>query len=346
MHSLRSEFLDRIGLNMQQAAMLRGLGEYKGKQDLYERRSPETLDTLKDLAEVESTESSNRLEGIVVERKRIQAIVLKSTKPVNRSEQEVAGYRDALSLIHSSWRDLELDVELVRKLHRAMYGYLPEDGGSWKERDNLIIDRYADGSGRVRFRPVAAKDTNEAMKAFIDGYELAEREGRDPLVVIPLTVFDFLCIHPFRDGNGRMARLITLLLLYRSGYTVGRFISLERLFEQSKESYYDTLEASSAGWHDGRHDIMPWLTYFWGVLIKAYKEFEERVGKLTTGRGAKTEQIELAVGRRVGPFAISDIESECPGISRDMIRHVLRRLRDNGIIRSSGTGRGARWTKV
>ena len=183
------------------------------------------------------------------------------------------------------------------------------------------------------------------MELLVERYKDFEKESRDPIIIIPLTVFDFLSIHPFQDGNGRMARLLTLLLLYHTGYEVGRFISLERIFEETKKSYYETLEISSQNWHEGKHDIYPWLTYFWGTLIRAYKEFEERVGVVKTGRGAKTEQIKLAVQRKVGPFAISDIENECPGITRDMIRHVLHQLRDEGLIHSTGVGRGAKWVK-
>ena len=216
----------------------------------------------------------------------------------------------------------------------------------WKEKENVIIDRYSDGTERIRFRPVSPENTPRAMDLMIERYNKAVLDRRDPLVVIPLVIFDFLCTHPFQDGNGRIARLLTLLLLYQAGYEVGRSISLERIFEETKESYYETLERSSQKWHEEEHDIMPWLTYFWGTLIRAYKEFEERVGTITTGRGSKTEQIKLAVERKVGPFSISDIENECPGISRDMIRHVLRTLRNDGIIRSTGIGRGAKWVKV
>jgi Fic family protein len=184
------------------------------------------------------------------------------------------------------------------------------------------------------------------MELLVEQYQESILEGGDPLIIIPFAVFDFLCIHPFQDGNGRISRLLTLLLLYHAGYKVGRYISVERIFEDSKEGYYETLEASSSGWHDGEHDIMPWLTYFWGVLIRTYKEFEERVGVITTGRGSKTEQIELAVKRKVGPFAISEIENECPGISRDMIRYVLRKMRDADHIRSLGIGRKAKWIKI
>ena len=165
------------------------------------------------------------------------------------------------------------------------------------------------------------------------------------MVVIPLAILDFLCVHPFRDGNGRAARLLTLLLLYHFEYRVGRYISLERIFEESKETYYETLERCSQGWHQGKHNAYPWMDYFWGVLLRAYREFEERVGNIRTGKGSKTEQIRNAVERRIGPFAISDIESDCPWISREMIRLVLRQLRDERAIVLQGKGRGAKWIR-
>ena len=169
--------------------------------------------------------------------------------------------------------------------------------------------------------------------------------GVEPLVLVPLAVLDFLCIHPFRDGNGRVSRLLTLLLLYHFGYDVGRYISLERVVEQSRETYYEALARSSQGWHEGRHDVRPWLEYFWGVLLRAYREFEERVDTLSIGKGSKTQLVRDAVGRRVGPFSISDIEADSPGVSRDMVRVVLRQLRDEGAITPQGRGRGARWIR-
>ena len=175
--------------------------------------------------------------------------------------------------------------------------------------------------------------------------KLIEEHGKEPLLVTPLAILDFLCIHPFSEGNGRVSRLLTLMMLYHFGYEVGRYISLERIFEQSKESYYETLEACSQGWHDARHDVRPWLNYFWGVLIRAYKEFEERVGSVASGKGSKTRQIKDAIARRISPFAISDIEADCPGISRDMVRLVLRQLRDEGVIVRRGKGRGSKWLR-
>jgi len=347
MNSLTSQFLDNINIDSKLAANLRLLGEYKGRQFLYQKQSPESLDTLRKLAIIESAESSNRIEGIYVKRDRIKAIIDRNTSPVGRSEQEVTGYRDALALIHEKWQDLPFNIHVIKQLHTMMYRYIPgEHGGDWKRTQNEIIERYPDGTERIRFKPVSVSSTPGFMKGLVEGYRTSINEGRDPLLIIPLTILDFLCIHTFLDGNGRMARLLTLHLLYKAGYEVGRYISLERIFEDTKESYYDTLERSSSGWHEGEHDVMPWLTYFWGVLIRSFRDFEERVGVVTTGRGAKTEQIELAVKRKLGPFSISDIENECPGISRDMIRRILRRMRDEGLIRSTGTGRGAKWIKM
>ena len=346
MNSLTKKYLERLKFTAAHVSSLRALGEYRGKQELFARRSPEALTSLQKLAMVESTVSSNRLEGIVVEDERARDIVLKSAKPKERPEQEVAGYRDALAVIHRSAKDMPFTTETVRRLHAMISKYLPEGGGNWKKEDNVILEQRPNGAVRIRFRPVAAALTGDAMKKLVKEYDWAIANGEEPLVVIPLAVFDFLCIHPFKDGNGRVARLLTLLLLYRAGYNVGRYISLERITEESRESYYGALEKSSRGWHEGRQDIFPWLTYFWGVLLRAYREFEERVGSVTTRRGAKTEQAELAVKRRVGPFAISDLQNDCPGTSRDLIRRVLRKLRDDGKIRTTGVGRNAKWVKA
>ncbi len=238
-------------------------------------------------------------------------------------------------------------TNVVLQLHSMLFRYLPSEGGIWKATDNEIVERDAQGRvTRVRFTPVPAVGTPGAMQALATTYDTAQREGRyDPLILVPLAVLDFLCIHPFRDGNGRMARLLTLLLLYHFRYHVGRYISLERVIEESKETYYEALERSSQRWHEGRHDTRPWLDYFWGVLLRAYREFEERVGTLSLGRGSKTQQVREAVSRRLGPFSISDIEADCPGVSRDMVRVVLRQLRDERAITPQGKGRGARWIR-
>ena len=323
------------------------VGEYRGKQELFRRQTPEVLDSLRALAIIESSESSNRLEGITAPRDRVRALVLQGTMPRDRPEQEIAGYRDVLALIHESADGIAFSVNVILQLHQMLFRHVASEGGHWKMTQNEIVERNPDGSlRRVRFTPVTPVATPGAMEALVKLYADALERRQDSLLIVPLAVLDFLCIHPFRDGNGRTARLLTLLLLYHAGYEVGRYISLERIFEQSKESYYETLEASSRGWHEGEHDALPWLTYFWGVLLRAYREFEERVGTLRSGKGAKTEMIERTVARQIGAFSISDIERECPGVSRDWLRVVLRRLRDEGKIVPRGRGRSAKWVRV
>lgn len=343
--SLAPQLLDSLQFSAQQLSTLRQLGEYRGKQALFDRQRPEVLESLRTVAIVESSESSNRLEGITVPRERLKKIVLQSTRPTDRSEQEIAGYRDALSLIHESWQDMPVSINVLLQLHSMLYRYHAAEGGRWKMVDNQIVERSPGGEiTRVRFKTVGAVQTPQATEEVFGHYRLSADQGRyEPLVLVPLLVLDFLCIHPFTDGNGRVARLLTVLLLYQHGYQVGRFISLERLFEDSRESYYETLEASSAGWHETKHDVNPWMNYFWGVLLRAYREFEERVGEVGGGKGAKGEQVRAAIARRVVPFQISDLERDCPGVSREMIRVVLGQLREEGAVALEGRGRGARW---
>jgi Fic family protein len=347
MKTLQPNYLKKIAFTAEDASSIQKIGEYKGKQALFSQQTPEILDSLRQVAIIESSESSNRLEGITAPRKRVEAIVKQSSMPANRSEQEIAGYRDALALIHESASHMQFSINVILQLHSMIYRYLPSDGGRWKTTDNQIVERNSDGSiRRVRFDPVSAFDTPGAMDRLVESYNQAIKPlSVEPLVVVPAVVFDFLCIHPFLDGNGRVARLITLMLLYHFDYQVGRFISLERIFEESKDTYYESLEKSSRNWHESRHDIKPWLSYFWGVILRAYGEFEERVGTITKGRGSKTVHIQRVIDRKTGPFSISEIEAECSGISRDMIRVVLRKLRDEGILRLEGRGRGSRWVK-
>lgn len=347
MHSLTPDYLAKLRFDTQQLATLRALGEYRGKQLLYVAQSPEVLSDLRQVAAVESTESSNRLEGVVVAAHRLKSLVLKNATPKSRSEQEVAGYRDALGMIHESGEQMPFSEGTVLQVHSILYRYMSQPGGHWKATNNDIIERRPDGSSRIRFRPVAAHLAPMAMTDTIARYRTAlDQHLADPLVLVPLVILDFLCVHPFPGGNGRMARLLTLQLLYHADYTVGRFISLERIFEESKESYYETLEASSQGWHEGAHNIAPWLGYFWGALLRAYKEFEERVGTLSRGRGAKGDRVRAEILKRNSPFSISEIEEACPGVSRDMVRLVLRAMKAEGLIAPTGKGRGAKWVSL
>ena len=344
MHSLEPDYLDRLRFDATQLATLRAIGECRGKQVLYTRQVPELLRALRQTASIESAESSNRLEGITVSASRLKPLVLKNQAPKDRSEQELAGYRDALALIHESGPDMPFSANVILQIHSLMYRFMPRPGGSWKQTDNDIVERHPDGSTRVRFRPTPAHLTPMQVDALVQRYrEAAEWGNHDPLVLVPLAILDFLCIHPFHDGNGRTGRLLTLMLLYHHGYEVGRYISLERVIEESKESYYEALEKSSARWHQGKHNIKPWLDYFWGVLLAAYREFEQRVADAPKGPGSKSNSVRAAVQAQKQPFSISEIVAACPGISRDTVRVVLRQMKDEDLIAPTGKGRGAKW---
>lgn len=347
MNSISHTYLSHLTFTAEQLSVLRNLGECRGRQVLYERQRPEVLEDLRTVATIESTDSSNRLEGITVPELRIKDLVLRNTNPRNRSEQEIVGYRDALELIHEAGRDMPVTINVIRQLHTRVYGYLGEEGGRWKPVDNDIVERDENGRViRVRFHAVSAVVTPQAMDSLVDHYALAAQARQEPLVLIPLFILDFLCIHPFRDGNGRVARLLTLLLLYHFDYEIGRYISLERIFEKSKEGYYENLEASSQGWHEAEHDANPWLNYFWGVLQRAYNEFEERVGQIGSGRGSKSQQVRDVVTRKLVSFSISDLERDCPGVSKETIGSVLQTMRQEGLVELRGRGRGARWRQT
>jgi Fic family protein len=235
---------------------------------------------------------------------------------------------------------------VIRQLHRDLFQFVTPEGGRWKVADNQIVERRPDGTSVVRFYPVSAWQTPTFMEELCQRFnEHWQQEEREPLLLVPTFVLDFLCIHPFQDGNGRMARLLTVLLLYQAGYEVVRFISLERIIEDTKETYYDALEAASQGWHDGQQDLTPWWNYFLGILTAAYREFEERVGLLMTPRGAKSEMVKQAIERLPPPFSISDIQRVCPHVSRPLIRKVLNELKGERI-RLVGRGPGAKWERM
>ncbi|MBN1384756.1 MAG: Fic family protein [Elusimicrobia bacterium] len=346
MKSLESDYLKKLKFDPEILKTISTLGEYKGKEELYSRQSPDVLEKLLESAVIESTEASNKIEGITAPRKRIENIVKEKTKPSNRSEQEIAGYKDVLNLIHQSHDNIPLAENVILQFHSMLFRYTTIKSGFWKKMDNKIVNKHSNGSITTRFETVSAKDTPLYMNQLIKLYnQYVSEELYDNLILIPLFVFDFLCIHPFKDGNGRIGRLLTLLLLYKSGYRVGKFISLERIIDTSKESYYDMLAASSHKWHEAKHDIFPWLNYFHGMLLAAYKEFETRVG-LFKGKGSKTEQVTAQIKRFPGAFSISDLEKTCPNVTRDMIRKILRDLRDANKIKSTGIGRDAKWLKI
>src|SRR4030043_252684 len=322
---------------------LADLGEARGKQELFTKQSPQKLRVLRENAMIESAVSSNRIEGVTVDQTRIRTIVFGKSVLRDRDEEEVRGYRDALKLIHEQGNKLPISEETILNLHHMCRGEI-WDAGKYKEKDGDIIERYPDGRGRVRFKTVPAVKTPAFMKELIERWEQCLFEKWvHPLIALTAFNLDFLCIHPFRDGNGRVSRLILLLQSYHLGYEVGRYISLERLIEQNKERYYETLEQSSQGWHEGKHDPWPYINYVLYTLKTAYHEFEERVGQLRSPKGEKTEMIISAIERTPGTFRIADIQRECPGASVDMIRKVLKKLRENGWVECLGRGEDAPW---
>ncbi|MDI6792857.1 MAG: Fic family protein [bacterium] len=324
---------------------LADLGEARGKQELFTKQSPQKLKTLREHAMVESAVSSNRIEGVVVDQTRIRTIVFGKSLLHDRNEEEVRGYRDALKLIHEQGNRLLVSEEIIQELHRLSRGEI-WDAGKYKDKDGDIIERYPDGRERVRFKTVKASRTATTICELIELWDrcLLERWVH-PLIALAAFNFDFLCIHPFRDGNGRVSRLLLLLQCYYLGYEVGRYISLERLIEQNKERYYETLEQSSQDWHEGRHNPWPYVNYLLFTLKTAYREFEERVGQMKSPRGAKTDLIEAAVKTASDEFTLADLDSACPGVSRDMIRKVLRNLQKANKVECLGRGPGAPWRR-
>ncbi len=347
MNSFNQGFIEKQPTNPELFQTVRIIGEYKGKQELFKQQVPQVIKTLRQAAIIQSTESSNRIEGITVPLKRIQELVSEKTTPRDRSEQEIAGYRDVLNTIHNSYAHIPFTPNVVLQLHRDLYKFAVNTGGRWKTVDNEISVTYPDGTTFVRFRPTPAYETPAAMERLHDRFNYLWELGKiEPLLLIATYVLDFLCVHPFLDGNGRMARLLTLLLLYKAGYEVGRYISLERIVENTKESYYDTLYSSSQNWHEGQHNLLAWWEYFLGVmLLGAYREFEERVGSVTTARGTKTEMVLDAISNLPEEFSVRELQEKCPTVSRDLIRHVLRQQRKAGNLECLGRGVNARWRK-
>jgi Fic family protein len=324
---------------------LADLGEARGKQELFVNQSPQRLKALREHALIESAVSSNRIEGVEVERTRIGTLVFGSPLLRDRDEEEVRGYRDALQMIHEHHAQLPLSEETIRHLHQLTRGQI-WDAGQYKDKDSDIIEKTPDGRVRVRFKTVPAAATAVGMHELTERWSECLRERWvHPLIALAAWNLDFLCIHPFRDGNGRVSRLLLLLQSYQLGYEVGRYLSLERLIEQQKDRYYETLQQSSQGWHEGKHDPWPYVNYMLFIFKNAYREFEDRLGQVRSPRGAKTAFVEAAVAAFPGQFTLADLERACPGVSRDMVRRVLRELQSAGSVECLGRGPGAAWQR-
>ena len=317
--------------------------EARGKQDLWVKQKPEVLAALRDQAMIQSAESSNRIEGVTVLANRLRPLVLGGAKPRDRSEEELAGYRRALDWVFSRKRAVSITPDVIRRLHALAQGGHSGDAGQWKQRDNEIVEILPNGERRIRFVPTPARDTPKVIEALCRSYQEACHEERiPPLLVVATFVFDLLCVHPFRDGNGRVSRLATTLLLKAHGFEVVRYVSLERLVEERKDEYYGILHACSEGWHDGKNEIVPWWNYFLGVLRSGYREFERQV-ESAGARPAKSELVRKAVLEQVGRFTLADLAQQAPAASPQLIKKVLATLKREGKIRLIGRGRGAFW---
>lgn len=340
----------RLPIPASTAWYLNDLGEYRGKQTLYTQQSPQRLKVLRESAIIESAVSSNRIEGVNVDPARVRDILV-SPRPLfrDRDEEEVRGYRDALTLIHKDAGGQPIANETIRKLHALTRGQI-WDAGQFKDKDCDIIERYADGSERIRFRTVPAADTQTAMEALVNDWRRCQDERWvPPLIALAAFNLDFLCIHPFRDGNGRVSRLLWLLQSYQLGYEVGRYISLERLVEENKDRYYEALAKSSQGWHEDQQDPWPYINFVLSIMKTAYREFVQRVGEVKAPRGEKRERVIAGIGHLLSGrkgFRLSELEQSCPGVSRDMVRRVLREQQEAGEIACNGRGPGAAWTRA
>ena len=330
-------------------SLLTSIHEFKGEQRLFIEAHRDELAELVEVAKIQSTEASNRIEGIFTSEDRLKNLVLEKTTPHGRNESEIAGYRDVLNTIHQSYEFIPITSNYMLQLHRDLYKFSGGgDGGRFKTTDNVIQETDASGREWIRFRPVPAWETPEAIENLCRAYKKVQNEGTiDMLIVNTMFILDFLCIHPYNDGNGRMSRLLTLLLLYQSGYIVGKYISIEKLIEESKETYYEALQASSFGWHENKNDYRPFVEYMLGVIVKAYKEFEERVHLLTDSKFTKSDRIREMIKQHIGTVTKAELLKMCPDISDTTVQRTLAELLKKGEIKKIGGGRYTQyvWTQ-
>jgi len=323
------EVLNYIGL----------IHEFKGRQQLYLEQKPQELDKLVELAKIQSTEASNEIEGIKTTDARLKKLMNDKTTPINRDENEILGYRYALNLVHDNFEYIPINPNYILQLHKEMYQFMDVNfGGKFKDSQNKIVEKH-DDIEEVIFNPLEPFETPDAVRRICDEYNDAITEYNiDPLIVIPIFVHDFLCIHPFRDGNGRMSRLLTTLLLYKNGYVVGKYISLEKKIQITKNEYYSALRQSSENWIDNNNDDTSFIKYLLGTILAAYRDFESRVN-IVSKRLSAFEMVENAVNNKIGKFTKSDIMEMCPEIGRASIENALKRLCDEGKLEMHNAGR-------
>lgn len=335
---LSSRMMNMVGL----------LHEHKGRQELYVEQEADKLEALCEVAKIQSTDASNRIEGIFTTDGRLKALMSEGAAPRTRAEQEIAGYRDVLALIHESYDAIDVTPNVILQLHKMLYRHTSYSfGGHWKDSDNAIVEVDEQGRQRVRFKPLPARAVPDAMEELCQAYNRAiATQDIDPLILAALFTFDFICIHPFNDGNGRMSRLLTLLLLYRSGYLVGKYISIEREIERSKETYYEVLQACSPGWDMGENTYAPFVEYLLGCFLGAYRMFEERVKGIVRTKMSMPERLEAVLQESLAPLSRSELSAACPDISDVTVARTLSQLLHAGKIEKLGAGRATKYRWV
>lgn len=340
MRNFNYKKLKDIKWDSEMLGLVAQIHEYKGKQTLFLKQKPATLEKLVEIAKIQSTESSNKIEGIVTTATRIKKLCEQKTTPRNRDEEEISGYRDALALIHENYEYIPLKSSYILQLHQVLYHYSQRGiGGRFKNTQNYIAEIKENGEQIVRFMPLDSFETPMAIDAICESFNHeVDACEIDPLILIPAFILDFLCIHPFNDGNGRMSRLLTTLLLYRAGYVVGKYVSLESKIEKTKDSYYEMLEKSDINWNSEENDITPFIKYMLGVILAAYRDFEERV-TLVEGKTSAIDLVKNAVNNTIGKFTKSDIMELVPSIGKTSIENSLKTLMDEGIIGREGKGK-------
>lgn len=326
--------------------LVSGVHEFRGKQELYLAQKPAVLDKLVEVAKVQSTESSNAIEGIFTSNTRLNQLMQSKTTPRNRDEEEIAGYRFVLDMIHESYEYIPISSNYILQLHQNLYRFTNRSiGGHFKNSDNHIVARDANGIERVIFEPLSPLETPIAIDRICEEFNrVSATEEVDTLLLIPIFIHDFLCVHPFNDGNGRMSRLLTTLLLYRAGYVVGRYVSLEKKIAELKDLYYDSLNMSQNGWHEGEDDPTPFIKYILKTIIAAYKDFEERIEIIDIKEPA-IEQVRAVVYKKIGKFTKSEIMEMCPKLGRASVENSLTALVKEEVLERRGSGRGTYYVR-
>lgn len=328
-------------------SLIAAIYKYAGKQELYLKQRPDELEKLVDIAKIQSTESSNAIEGIVTTNTRIKQLVEESTTPKNRDEEEIAGYRDVLNIIHESFDAIPITKNYILQLHKILYSHMNNPiAGQTKTVQNYISATYPDGHTEVFFTPMAPFETPEALEKICEEYNrVIGNLEVEPLIAIPVFIHDFLCIHPFNDGNGRMSRLLTTLLLYRSGFYVGKYISLEAKIAKNKDLYYEALGKAQNGWHEGEEDVVPFIKYFLGTILAAYKDFEDRF-EIIGEKLPALEMVRKATKNKIGKFSKQDIRELCPSLSISSIEGSLRTLVKEGELMRGGSGKATYYVRL